>query len=441
MLKRIIVAALPIVAVACGTSPGPGAVVAPGQTRARDSVSDPATGSVSLSLNDLCAHSKGFTVSRTGAADVVASADGSATVGGLPPGDYTFTIKDVGYVPVRRTISVVAGQAAHLAADVKCQKLAVLEAAQAFTAKVAANPAMAKPVTAQALYNDLHTDTGKNLVVVSVRASNATKDDYAAGHIPGSLNIPYQTVADDSALAALGAPDPGKRYVDYCYTGHTAAISTAILNLLGYPASNLKFGFAAWTTNDAARTPLGVEPAYAKDLPIETTASVPTAMHETPWLANDGVTSDADAVRLAARAYLKSITAPPVISAEALYSRLTNADSSDDPFIISTQSPAAYAAGHIPGAVNIPLTEITKPEKLARIPTDRDIVVACYTGHVGGIVQGILGTLGYHKVKNLRFGLSGWTQNTAANGPLQGALPLFSSGDRHDYAFNTGSNP
>ncbi len=100
----------------------------------------------------------------------------------------------------------------------------------------------------------------------------------------------------------------------------------------------------------------------------------------------------------------------PVIPADALFENLNDGDASNDPFIVSVRAPDAYALGHIPGAINIPWKTIAKPESLAQLPTDKPIVVYCYTGHTGQISATILKGLGYD-VQNLKFGMMGWTQN------------------------------
>jgi rhodanese-related sulfurtransferase len=98
----------------------------------------------------------------------------------------------------------------------------------------------------------------------------------------------------------------------------------------------------------------------------------------------------------------------PVISADALYENLNDGDASNDPFIVSVRSPEHYALGHIPGAINIPWKQIAKPESLAQLPTDRPIVVYCYTGHTGQVAATSLNLLGYN-VQNLKYGMMGWT--------------------------------
>ena len=120
-----------------------------------------------------------------------------------------------------------------------------------------------------------------------------------------------------------------------------------------------------------------------------------------------GPTDDFAVVQAAADAYLSSGKAP-VISADALWENLSDGDPDNDPFILSVRKPEDYAKGHIPGAVNIFWKDIAKAENLAKLPTDRQIVVYCYTGHTGQIATTILNLLGYDAV-NLKFGMMGWT--------------------------------
>lgn len=413
-----------------------GVAVSSGAAAKLDVLLDPATGSIALTLNDLCDHSTGFTVSRTGAADVTSNADGSGTIDGLTAGDHTFTITGAGYLAQTKTVTVTAGQSVDLAADMKCQSLAVAEAARTYLAKFATTPATAAvATTAQVLYDNLNDGVSTNdPVVLSVR----TSADYALGHIPGALDVSWKTVADDTALTLLGTPDASKKYVDYCYTGHTGGIAAAVLNMLGYATTNMKYGFTAWTTDATARTASGTPPDYSKSFGTVTAASTVTTTHDLPWLALDGVTTEREAVIMAARSYLKDATIVATITAQALFDNLNDGNAANDPFIISTQAATDYAAGHIPGAINVPLKDIAKAENLALYPTDRQIVVACYTGHTAAIAAGVLGTLGYHKVANLKWGLAGWNSTSAG----MGATALWSDAtDAKSFAFNTGATP
>ncbi len=273
----------------------------------------------------------------------------------------------------------------------------VLEAAQDYLAEN--RPPV---ISAKDLYDILNDgDPDNDPFIISVRAP----EDYAKGHIPGAINIPWKTIADPENLAKIPDDQP---IVVYCYTGHTGAIATTILNLLGYEATNLKYGMMGWTHDDEVFGQTRYDLAASPDYPVETTINEPTETYEHPEPDVDASNPD-DVVRAAAAAYLAE-ERPPVISAEALYENLNDGDPDNDPFIISVRAPEDYAKGHIPGAINIPWKTIADPENLAKIPDDRPIVVYCYTGHTGGIATTILNVLGY-EATNLKYGMMGWTHD------------------------------
>jgi rhodanese-related sulfurtransferase len=129
---------------------------------------------------------------------------------------------------------------------------------------------------------------------------------------------------------------------------------------------------------------------------------------------------DLAVVQAAADKYLSSGKAP-VISADALWENMNDGDAANDPFILSVRGADVYAKGHVPGAINIPWKEVAQADNLAKLPTDRQIVVYCYTGHTGQIATTVLNLLGYDAV-NLKFGMMGWTEDddvlgTARFGP------------------------
>lgn len=101
--------------------------------------------------------------------------------------------------------------------------------------------------SAQTLFDNLMDGNASNdPIVVSVRSAA----DYAKGHIPGAINIPWKEIAKEDNLKKL---DPNKEIVVYCYTGHTGGVAAAALNLLGYKATNLKFGIMSWTKDATVR--------------------------------------------------------------------------------------------------------------------------------------------------------------------------------------------
>jgi rhodanese-related sulfurtransferase len=65
-------------------------------------------------------------------------------------------------------------------------------------------------------------------------------------------------------------------------------------------------------------------------------------------------------------------------------------------------------AGHIAGAVNLPINVVFTD--MSKLPADKaaPIVVLCASGHRGGIVMMALRMMGYTDVRNLGGGLGAW---------------------------------
>lgn len=102
-----------------------------------------------------------------------------------------------------------------------------------------------------------------------------------------------------------------------------------------------------------------------------------------------------------------SSTNPGQIAAEDLAKRI---NSGTAPVVLDVRSPAEYASGHIPGAINIPHTELAA--RLSEIPTAKsgEIVVHCQGGGRAATAESILVSAGYTGVRDLQGHMSGWVQ-------------------------------
>lgn len=69
--------------------------------------------------------------------------------------------------------------------------------------------------------------------------------------------------------------------------------------------------------------------------------------------------------------------------------------------VIDVREPGEFAAGHIEGAVNIPLGTIREGAMLAAFPDpERTLLVYCRSGRRSGIAGRILAAAGYKDVRN-----------------------------------------
>jgi rhodanese-related sulfurtransferase len=122
-------------------------------------------------------------------------------------------------------------------------------------------------VSADSLFENLSDgDTSNDPVVLSVRSA----EDYAKGHIAGAINIGWSQIASAENLAKLPSDQP---IMVYCYTGHTGQVATTVLGVLGYEASNIKYGMMGWTEDDEVLATARYDPATSPGYPLEGTAA------------------------------------------------------------------------------------------------------------------------------------------------------------------------
>ena len=76
-----------------------------------------------------------------------------------------------------------------------------------------------------------------------------------------------------------------------------------------------------------------------------------------------------------------------------------------DAYLLDVREPYEWQAGHIESATAMPMDEVTA--RLAEIPTDRQVVVVCRSGHRSAQVTGFLGRIGRDAV-NLDGGMHAW---------------------------------
>jgi NADPH-dependent 2,4-dienoyl-CoA reductase/sulfur reductase-like enzyme/rhodanese-related sulfurtransferase len=93
----------------------------------------------------------------------------------------------------------------------------------------------------------------------------------------------------------------------------------------------------------------------------------------------------------------------PVLHADEL--------STADVFLLDVRSPAEYAAGHIPSAVNVPIEELR--QRLDDVPRARPIATYCQVGQRGYLAARLLAQQGY-AVRNLSGGYATYLATQAA---------------------------
>lgn len=78
-----------------------------------------------------------------------------------------------------------------------------------------------------------------------------TAEEYAAGHIPGAINI--DVLKDDFLTAASDKLDKHKKVYVYCRSGKRSMVAASKLATQGYRSVNLKGGYMAWSLAEQAQ--------------------------------------------------------------------------------------------------------------------------------------------------------------------------------------------
>ncbi len=243
--------------------------------------------------------------------------------------------------------------------------------------------------------------------------------DYNAKHIVGAVNV---ALADIYTYAEANLSNSDKILVA-CYTGQSAGHAVLALNLLGYDAYSLKFGMSSadssldrWTskcTSDFVGS-------------FTTTATAKNADGSYPTLSTSKTTGPeilATRVQTMLTNGFKGISATDVLESPSNY------------YIVNYFSEADYlgqggcTAGHIQSATQYtPKADLKSSTFLKTLPTDKPIVVYCWTGQTSSQVTAWLNILGY-EAYSLTFGVNGmvydqltsgkWTQNEIYGLPLE----------------------
>jgi LPXTG-motif cell wall-anchored protein len=126
----------------------------------------------------------------------------------------------------------------------------------------------------------------------------------------------------------------------------------------------------------------------------------------TAAFADDHIRSDVDAYTSGG---LKTI------SAADLFDNLNDGDTSNDPVIISLRAKDVYDNAHIPGAIWMDVKTMFTADNLATLPTDKQIVVYCYSGQTSAQATSALNALGYDAYSML-YGFCSWNSDADAGG-------------------------
>lgn len=198
-------------------------------------------------------------------------------------------------------------------------------------------------------------------------------EDYAKGHIAGSINAPWgtQVLADNLANIPMDQPV----YV-YCYTGQTAGQAVGLMKIAGYDVYSIRFGYNLGLSKEVGNE------AFMSTEPTDFDTTVGTE------IAPEFVAMISDYYKAMETTTNKNNK----IASKDLDALLAAED--DSIFVLDIRKAEDFAKGHIPTAINIPFAPGMQ-EQFADLPKDKTIVINCYTGQTAGQATAAMRVLGY----------------------------------------------
>ena len=243
---------------------------------------------------------------------------------------------------------------------------------------------------------DLQTANAAGQVyIIDLRAAN----DYDNGHIANAVNVTAGDIlnhVDNTDLSGY------QKIAVVCYSGQSAAWATSILRLHGYNnAYSLGFGMASWNLSCTGSWDNSIGNGYATY--FEGNAETKPAEGDLPDL-NTGYDTGEDILESRTNTILGEGFGTNAVAITAA----TVTQNLDNYYIVNYWPEGEYLnPGHLEGAYQYtPKGSLTLATDLKTLPTDKPIVVYCYTGQTSAYMAAYLRVLGYD-AKTLLFGANG----------------------------------
>jgi len=240
---------------------------------------------------------------------------------------------------------------------------------------------------------------GSNYLLVDVRSER----EFRRGHIENAVNIQPDQILNyfENSIE----PNSFEKIVILCNNSHLSGYVAAILRMLGYNnIYNMRFGLSAWHDNIARRF------WYANisdDLlgKLETTPHPKNAPGNLPVLQT-GKTSGYEILRQRAQQALE------IKWEDISIDYLDILEAKEDYYLINYWPQALYDQGHLPGAIQYnPKKAFHSQEDILTLPTDKPLVVYCYSGQNSAYANAFLSIMGYD-FRSLDYGSNGFVHHT-----------------------------
>jgi rhodanese-related sulfurtransferase len=250
---------------------------------------------------------------------------------------------------------------------------------------------------------------------------------FAKGHIKGAVNVQFSDIP--SYFENKIKPYEYDKIVMVCDHGQKSSYTTQLLRLMGYGnVYSMRWGMAAWNKALAGDRPWSSLISSDYSSKLETKENAPLSQGDFPSLGTGKNTGEEIFHERISKIFADGmkdfgISAPEVFATP------------DSFYIINYDRKDKYDFGHVPGAIRYkPGGTLGIEAEMRTIPTNKDVVVYCATGHNSAFVVAYLRLLGY-KAHSMRFGNNSFMHDKMLEEKIRLSWEAFTDELQKNYPF------
>jgi len=255
-------------------------------------------------------------------------------------------------------------------------------------------------------------------------------DEYVDGHINGALHTTPEEIVD--FMEKNVSANAYKKIVLVCHSGQSASYVAGFLRTIGYNnIAVLKWGISSWSNEFPDKFGANVSNKLVNKL--EKKNNPKHAPGNLPEIKSDK-TLASEILTERAKSILKKGWSDAKIKLDEV---LANPDKY---YIVNYWPKERYDFGHLKGAVQYTPHHDFRLNGgvLNTLPTDKTIVVYCYTGQYAAYTVAYLRMLGYDDAKTIVFGANGFMHSILLD---KGWAPFTAEEVANNYPTVKGENP
>lgn len=229
----------------------------------------------------------------------------------------------------------------------------------------------------------VHEQLDANIKIIDLRS----EETFKKGHIKNAVNVKFSNLP--TYLSNDIKPEEYDKIILACYAGQIASYSTLLLRLMGYNnVYAMKWGMSSWNKDFANDWWLNILSGKYEDQ-LEKSDQKENVKSDFPVM-NTGKASGKEIFDARIKSLFEAGMNGTFMMADSVFSHPGKF------YIMNYIRKDKYESGHIPGAVRYkPKGTLGIVDEMETIPTDKEVVVYCETGHQSGFVTAYLKLFGY----------------------------------------------